>query len=123
MVNIRQQILNASDIRSEQVEIPEWGVTVEVRGFTLGERLAFYERVAPDGNINKTYFWPELVISCTYDPETGSPVFDAADRDTLQTKSPVAVDRIVDVARRLSGISSDEEAEQDLDETPADETS
>lgn len=121
MVNIRQKVLNAKDIRSEQVTVPEWdGVTVEVRGMTLADRLEFYERVADGDTINRRLFLPELVISSCFDPETGQKVFEPADRDMLTSKAASALQRITDVASRLSGLSEEDvkDAEKDLDETP-----
>ena len=122
MVNIRQAALNAKDVKTELVEIPEWGATVEVRGFTLGERLEFLQRVAPNGEVNRDHYLPELVIASVFDPDTGQKVFEPADRDMLKTKSAAAVDRITSVANRLSGIGEDEaqKVEQDLEETPTD---
>lgn len=120
MVNIRQTIFKAADVPSELVDIPEWGVKVEVRGFSLGERLDFYNRVTDGDRVNRDNFYPELIIACSFDPETGDRVFDPADRDELKTKSAAACERITSVAQRLSGLTSDEvtEAERDLDETP-----
>lgn len=121
MVNIRQKALNAKDIRSETVVIPEWdNVKIEVRGFTLAERLAFYDRVSDGDNINRANFLPELVISSCFDPDSGEKVFETADRDALKTKSAAALERITRVATRLSGLDERDvaEAEKDLEETP-----
>jgi len=119
-MNIRQKALNAKDVKTELVPIPEWDVTIEVRGFTLGERLAFYDKVAVDGQVNRENFLPELVIASAFDPDSGEKVFEAADRDMLKGKSAAALERITTVATRLSGMSEDDvkDAETDLDETP-----
>ena len=125
MVNIRQTILNAKDIRTELVVIPEWGdVKVEVRGFTLQERLDFYGRVSDGDTINREHFLPELAISTCFDPDTGQKVFEPADRDMLKTKSAAALERITSVAMTLSGLAEADvvEAEKDLDETPTDDS-
>jgi len=123
MVNIRQKVLNAKDIRSEIVVVPEWDdVKIEVRGFTLQERLDFYGRVSDGETINRDHFLPELVISSAHDPETGQKVFEAADRDMLKTKSASALERITAVAMGLSGLQDTDvvEAEKDLEDTPTD---
>ena len=121
MKSIRDIALNAKDVRTELVTVPEWDdVKIEVRGFTLGERLAFYDRVADDGQVNRENFLPELVIASSFDPDSGQKVFEAADRDMLKTKSAAALERLTTVATRLSGMSDDDvtEAETDLEETP-----
>ena len=121
MVNIRQKALNAKDIRSELVTIPEWDdVKIEIRGMTLADRLDFYDRVSDGDTINRKFFLPELVISSCFDPDTGQKVFEPADRDMLTGKAAAALQRITDVANRLSALSEDDvkDAEKDLDETP-----
>ena len=125
MKSIRDIALNAKDVRTELVTVPEWDdVKIEVRGFTLGERLAFYDRVADDGQVNRENFLPELVIASSFDPDSGQKVFEAADRDMLKTKSAAALERLTTVATRLSGMSDDDvtDAETDLEETPTDDS-
>ena len=125
MVDIRQRALNAKDIRSELVLVPEWdNVKIEVRGFTLQERLDFYGRVSDGETINRDNFLPELVISACFDPDSGQKIFEPADRDMLKTKSAGALERLTQVAMRLSGLQDTDvvEAEKDLDETPTDDS-
>jgi hypothetical protein len=40
--NLKQTILEASDLKREAVEVPEWGVTVYVSMMSAGERSAFH---------------------------------------------------------------------------------
>lgn len=109
-MSIRDQILNAVDVQSEIVNIPEWNVDVEVRGIAAAERIAMYDRIANEqqsGNVSApvSVMWPTLVIGCTYDPETGEQLFEAGDWTALAQKSGAAIDRIASAAMRLSGIS------------------
>jgi hypothetical protein len=123
MVDIRQKALNAKDVPAEVVTVPEWDdVKIEVRGFTVQERLDFYNRVADGDQVNRENFLPELVISCCFDPDSGQKVFEPADRDMLKTKSAAAIERITAVATRLSGLGEADvkTAEVDLGETPTD---
>lgn len=113
-MSIREQILNAVDVQSEIVEIPEWGVSVEVRGIAAAERIAMYDRIANEqqsGNVVApvAVMWPTLVIGCTYDPETGEQLFEADDWTALAQKSGAAIDRIASAAMRLSGIAEGSE--------------
>ena len=127
MKSIRDRVLNAKDVATEIVVVPEWdNVKMEIRGFTVGERLDFYDRVSDDNRtVNKANFYPELVIACSFDPETGQKIFEAADRDMLKGKSAGAVEKVTEVASRLSGMSDSDvkDAETDLDETPTDVSS
>lgn len=105
---LRKRILETADIQSEMVEIPEWGVKVEVRGLTAAERAKLLQRAAdPSGQLRLDRWFADLTIASTFDPETGERVFDPADRDALNSKSGSAVSKIVDVATRLSGLSED----------------
>lgn len=119
MADIRATILDAQDLESEFLEIPEWGVTVEVRGMTARDRSSLQRKIAQkDGPDLEAWYW-ELALSCVYDPETGKRVFDKADRDVILGKSALVLSRIADVATRLSGmgVGSVEEAQQELGET------
>ena len=111
MSDLRAKILNADDVQSESVEVPEWGVTVSVRGMTGAER-AHYLSATVDENGKPRFdrIYPEILIACTTDPETGEKVFEAADRDVLNGKGAAPTERIAKVAMRLSGIDDDSPA-------------
>jgi hypothetical protein len=108
-VSLRDQILAADDITSESVEIPEWKVTVEVRGMTGGDRAALMdEALDPEtGNVDLQKIYPDAVILTAYDPTTSERVFGPEDRADLMAKSGVAIDRLASVAMRLSGFDGD----------------
>lgn len=111
MSDLRAKILNADDVVSETVDVPEWGVTVSVRGMTGAERAKFLEAtIGEDGKPQFDRIYPEILIACTTDPESGEKVFEAADRDTLNGKAAAPTERIAKVAMRLSGIDDDSPA-------------
>lgn len=104
-VSLRDQILSIEDIPVEMVTVPEWGVTVEVRGMTGADRSSILERAAADeGSMGPGGMYVAIVIASTYDPETGERIFTTADTDILQTKSAAALDRLAMVGMRLSGM-------------------
>lgn len=106
-LSIRDTILAASDIKDELVEVPEWGVTVKVRGMSGAERATWLATAGNDkGGIDPARGYPALIVLCTSDPATGEPVFTAADRDALMLKSGEALDRVALAAMRLSGLTS-----------------
>lgn len=105
-MSLRDKILQASDITAEKVEVPEWGVTVEVKTMTGAERAKIMQTAAESGGMmDFTKIYPDVVIACTYDPETGERVFDYDDRPNLMAKSGLAIDRIAVVGLRLSGFT------------------
>ena len=104
--SLREKILAAKDIRSERVHVPEWGVEVEVRSMTGAQRARVLQGATVDGEVDLERLYPILLIETVYDPETGEPVFDAADRDALNAKNSGALERIAKVAMRLSGIDA-----------------
>lgn len=112
-MDLRNRILSASDLTTETVEIPEWDVTVSVKTMTGGERARIMQLAADaGGRIDFEKVYPDIVIGCTYDPQTGERVFDWNDREALMLKSGAAIDRIAQVGLRLSGFT--EAAAKDL---------
>jgi len=108
-VSLRDKILAAEDIQSEIVDVPEWGVTVEVRGMNGADRSRILEMASAsdDGRIGIGTMYVETVIASTYDPDTGERVFSAADRDMLMGKSAAAIDRLASVGMRLSAMDAE----------------
>lgn len=118
----RDQILGASDLPSEDVEIPEWKGTVRVRGMTVAERNAWEksntrtfrgrsgQMVTEVSQTALTNFRQRLVARCVVDQD-GNRLFSDSDVAALERKSAAAMERIVNVANRLNGVS-----QQDLEE-------
>lgn len=107
-MSLRDQILNAQDIPTQTVEVPEWNVNVEVKGMTGAERTRIMD-LAMDagGELNLQTVYPEIVISTCFDPETGEKVFSPEDRVALLSKSATALDRLALVGMRLSGFTQE----------------
>ena len=109
-MSLRDTILSVQDTQKQTVEVPEWGVTVEVRGMTGVQRSAFVEACV-DPKTGMPMFarvYSQIIIACTYDPETGVQVFEPTDRDVIDSKSAAATERIAKVALTLSGLTEDE---------------
>lgn len=105
---LRDKILGAQDITSETVTVPEWDVTVEVRGLTGTQRARLLKNgFEANGAVNFERLYPELVIASTFDPESGERIFSEADRDALNDKSGAALERIAQAAMRVSGLNPD----------------
>jgi len=126
-MNLRDKIFAAKDIPSENLHVPEWEVDLVIKGMTAGERVTLmqnaYDVKTEQVNMSKVY--PDVVVSCSYDPETDEPVFTDADKEALMNKSSAAIEKIADVGLRLSGIGKDQQdaAGKDSSSTPSDDTS
>lgn len=103
----RDQILAADDLKFEVVEVPEWGGSVRVAAMSGAQRDRFEMSIVVNGKPDATNARAKLVAASVVD-ESGVPVFTLEDIEALGRKSSAALNRIVDVARRLSGIGQDE---------------
>jgi hypothetical protein len=109
-MNLREKILNMSDVKKELVEIEEWECKVEVRSLS-GKERAKISSSAVDGNgkVDMENMYPTILIASCFDPETGEKLFTEGDRDILNTKNASALEKIAVVAMRLSGLSQSAE--------------
>lgn len=109
-MSLRDRIFAKDDIPSEEVDIPEWDVTLEVRGMTGADRTRLLESAVntKTGEVDLKVIYPDVVILCTYDPEDGLRVFEDGDRDALMSKSANAIDRLANAGMRLSGFENKE---------------
>lgn len=110
MTNIltRDQILDANDLEIQEVNVPEWGGTVLVRGMTGVERDAFEGSLVKgkgkNTTVNMDNIRAKLVASSIVDQD-GQRLFTDQDVQALGKKSAAALDRVFAVAQELSGIS------------------
>lgn len=110
----RDQILQAEDLPSEVVQIPEWNGSVMVRGLTGSGRGKFQNSImSQNGKVDSkmTIDMREaemrLVAECTVN-EKGAQLFTLKDIVELGKKSGSAINRISEVAMRLSGFTQDD---------------
>ena len=109
----KEDILKAEDLGTEEVDVPEWGGSVLVRGMTGRERDAFevsLMQTRPDGKrvMDPRNVRAKVVARCVVDDD-GKLLFSDADVAALGDKSGAAVDRVYAVAARLSGISDEDQ--------------
>jgi hypothetical protein len=108
----RDQILEASDIQTQRVAVPEWGGEVLVRGMTGAERDAVEQgMLGKDGKVSNVIgLRGRVLMFCVVD-EAGKRLFQKSDIDALSAKSAAGLERVFDVARQLSGMTQAEVAE------------
>jgi len=118
----RADIESANDIRTESVDVPEWGGAVAVRQLTGAERDAFEAglvRTTPDGKreADLTSMTAKLVAACLVDGVTGDRLFCDADVERLANKSATALRRVFEAAQRLNGMGA--KAVEDVEKNSA----
>ena len=111
----KDQIFEASDLKTQTVNVPEWGGSVAVRSMTGADRDAFEDSmitVLPDGTRapNMTNMRAKLIALTVVD-EAGNRLFEAADFDRLACKSASALERVFAAAQALNGLGGQAEAD------------
>ena len=126
-MNLRDKILASNDIPTEKITVPEWGVDLLIKGMTAGERVTLMQNAydAKTEQVNMSKVYPDVVVSCACDPDTGDHLFSDADKDALMGKSSAAIEKIADVGLRLSGIGKEQQdaSGKGSSNTPSDDTS
>jgi hypothetical protein len=111
----KDQILEASDLKTTEVEVPEWGGSVMVRTMTGSDRDAFEATLITtleDGTRkpNMANMRTKLV-ALTLVGSDGSLLFSVDDVERLALKSAAALERVFDAAQTLNGLGAKAEAE------------
>jgi len=110
---LRELIKAAPDIRSEEVTVEEWGITVLVKGMSGRQRDAFEASMMDRAGKGKPKLVlddirAKLVVRSVYTTDGKEPVFTDADVLWLTHKSAAALQKLFNVAQRLSGVTDDD---------------
>ncbi len=109
MLLTREQILSAQDLVTEAVAVPEWGGEVRVKSLSGAERDAYEASVmritGTNAQLNLLNARAKLVALAVID-ENGKRMFGDGDVIALAAKSAAALQRVFDVANRLSGLNA-----------------
>lgn len=102
----RDQILDAQDLQTEDVKVPEWGGTVRVKGLSGTERDKLESGIVgkKGTQVNLENFRARLASAAIVDDQ-GERLFNDAYVKRLGEKNAGALQRVCDVAQRLSAIS------------------
>jgi hypothetical protein len=111
MVMDRDAILKADDLVSEVVDVPEWGGKVRVRSLTGQERDAYEQSITrrrgTSIELNLVNARAKLIALTVVD-DAGARVFADDDVVELGKKNATALNRVFEVAQRLSGLTEDD---------------
>ena len=127
MILTKEQILKANDLKTEVVNVPEWGGDVMVRGMSGLARDKFESLIiqssGKNGKANTENFRAKLA-SMTICDEKGNLIFSEKDITELSNKSATALQRVFIVAQRLSAIGHDDvkELTEGLKENPLEDS-
>ena len=121
MLLTKQDIINADDMRSEDVNVPEWGGTVRVRALSARQRDAFEATlVSGEGKKRRADLAnvrAKLVGMCLVD-DSGARLFTDAEAVALGAKSGAAMDRVFSVCQRLAGLTQEDVEELTKNSSP-----
>ncbi len=112
MVIKRDDIVKTRELKTERVFVPEWDGEVIVRELSARERDDFEASLVETTKkgktvVNTSNMRARLVVACVVD-ESGQPIFYPTDVELLGAQSAAAVDRVFEVARRLSGMTAED---------------
>jgi len=125
----REAILSANDLKKEKVECPEWGGFVFVKSLTAKERdeweTSLFDTKRRGKNVEVKMKRENIrarFVALTVIDESGTLLFSVADIAELGNKNASAMDRIFEVAQKLSGLTEEDldELEKNLKDTQAD---
>lgn len=106
-MSLKEQIQQAEDRARRTIDVPEWGVVLELISPSVEERaeLIAAHQAAEDGEIDYATMYTSLLIATAHDPETGERVFGPDDAAWLAKKDAEVVNRVFEVAQEISGLA------------------
>lgn len=122
----REQIVEVDDAQFEDIDVPEWGGQVRVLGMTGTQRDSYeasiLEQKGGERRVVLANARAKLVQRCLVG-EDMRPLFTPDDVRALGRKSAIALERVFDKARALSGMSEKdmEKLVENFDDDPNDE--
>lgn len=114
----RDAIIAAVDAVTETVPVPEWGGDVIIKSMTGAERDAYEVSLRRKGELNLANARAKLLVRVIVN-EGGTRIFSDQDAMALGKKNAALLERLYDVAARLSGMTDEaaEDAEGNFGET------
>ena len=110
-MGLKDDILNADDLRLVQLSVPEWGCHIWVKTLS-GTQLSHYMNEAIDLEGTKAHVkidvMRNLLIALTLCDEKGERLFTSKeDIAALSSKSAAALSRIFEMSSNLSGLTKE----------------
>lgn len=102
----KEQIQQADDRPTMEVEVPEWGGTVRLRVWSGPERERVEDLV--DNKQSRKQCGRAIVAALSIVDENGRRLFDEGDIQRLAEKSGKALDRVFDAACKFNALGNSE---------------
>lgn len=100
----REQILSTNDIKTQTVDVPEWGGEVIIASMSGAARDAWEQSLIGDQKVTLKNIAARLVAFSAVD-DKGNRLFSNDDVDALGKKSAKALSRCVKASQRLNGLT------------------
>ena len=128
MMLTKDQILQAQDLPTEVIDVPEWGGSVRVRTVTAQEKDAWEESLQTGKGRNIKLDLANVrakLVALTVVDDDGNRLFTDKDVLALGRKGAKAMSRVYDAASKLNGISEEdlETIVKNSGQTPSDDSS
>ena len=130
------EILAVQDLKTIEVEVPEWGGAVRLRELSARDREWYYAQTITEETVivngkEQTLQKTDIVdvrarlLSRAIVSEIGQPIFDDAEVKLLGGKSNAVIDRLFREAQKLSGMGATAvaDAEKNSDAAPSGDSS
>jgi len=110
--SLKDQILQADDLPSEIVDVPEWGCQVRIIGMNAKDTTAFGTSMVDVGTNGQVQtmkldnFMAKLLVRTMTDLD-GNRLFSDDEAELLGKKSGMVLKRLADVATRLNGLGEE----------------
>ena len=120
----KDEILNASDLQTKTVKVPEWGGSVNIRTMTGIERDGFERELLDDRKRVKQKSLRAWLCSLCIVDDKNKCIFTAEDVAKLAEKSSVALDRVFSAAMKLNRIGQQEieDVEKNFDDVQGEDS-
>lgn len=124
----RSAILNAQDLMTEDIEVPEWGGSIRLRTLTGTDRDKFeadsVEHRGGSTRMNLVNMRARLVSLCAVDEEGKLLFASKEDVQRLGGKSSLVLAKLFDKCREMNGMSEAEveELAEGFDDAPSEDS-
>lgn len=95
--SLRHKLLSAT-VKGKPYEIPEIGLTIELRSMTVGQMEALGELGEDDDAV-----LPTLIATC-FDPKTGEALFTEDDSEWVRSQPISVIEPLMSAALEASGV-------------------
>jgi len=102
-MDLRDAILQASAVKTKEMEVPEWGVTISIKETTMEKARQAREASEVDGEVDADKLTLEMFLLCVVKPGTLDPIFTRDDFEALRNMGFCGMDKVVTEIMKING--------------------